>query len=86
MCTFRFINKSNVISRCKKIDVEVVDRNDKKIYFRLSGTDLKDFVIYSNENKRIQIKISLDKIKCIDNFDIYDWKEYRTTSSWSTVL
>jgi hypothetical protein len=86
LCTFRLINKSNVISRCKKIDVEVVDRNDKKIYFRLSGTDLKDFVIYSNENKRIQIKISLDKIKGIDNFDIYDWKEYKTTSSWSTVL
>ncbi len=62
---FRFINKDDVPKRCIYIKLLVEDKNEGKIEITLTNRELNNLIIYSYENKRVELDIGMH------NFEIF---------------
>lgn len=86
-CFFRFINKDDVPKRCIYIKLLVEDKNEGKIEITLTNRELNNLIIYSYENKRVELDIGMHNFEIFSEFTSYLWNRYEIVdSTWTKVL
>lgn len=83
-CIFRFVNNENTQTICKNIDLVLTDYNDEKVSINLKYNQLKSYIVYSKENKRVIIDIDKNTLENISKFDFNNMKTFIVDSRWST--
>jgi hypothetical protein len=84
-CILRFINKTDVVCKCRGIKAKIKDSKGNEITFTIDYSTLKELIIYSKENKRVSFKIHKDNIEGLGSFDISSEIECQVNPSWGAI-
>lgn len=84
-CIFRFVNETDIASICRSINVKLFDDKLREISFIIQSSDLKDKIIYGNENKRITIRIHKSLIYGINDYNLNCDIHSKIISYWRPI-